>query len=958
MDVTPGIRAEAESEKEVNKFRVLYDLAVAMTAGHDLDENLSLVVEQSRELLGFDSSYIALRDERAGDVYMHTLSGITTEAFKQMRLPFGAGVGGKVAATQKGVIVGDYFQDVESPVHDIVRAEGLISGIAVPIQMGQTNLGVLYGFNRAKTSFSQSDLDTLFLLGNLAAVEITRKRQEIDLRQARDELEQKVQERTAELSAANENLKQSEEKYRLVVEKAQEAIFVAQDGMLQFANPKTLDLLAYSEDEFLSKAFTEFIHPDDREMVLDKHLRRLRGEQFPTRYSFRLLDKDGTVKWVEIDSALISWDGRPAALIFLTDITERVRMEQALKRSEERYRALAENSLTGICVHQDGLHVYVNERYANGLGYSAAELIGKPLLEVVAQQDREMVWQRCLDRLAGKRVPSQYQLRSLNKDGSVRWMEVWATVIEHNGSPAILANIFDISERKAAEEALRDSEKKYRTILETIADGYHEVDLAGNLTLVNDSMCEILGYPREELLGVNFRKLMDEDNAKSIFKAYNQVYRTGKPNPGFNYQNLRKDGSRRDVSVSISRINDTDGQPRGFRGIMRDVTERNKLQEQLYQAAKMEAIGTLAGGIAHDFNNLLQVVQGYTDLLLLRKNKEDPDYDKLRAMRGAAQRGRDLVQQILTFSRKVETKPRPVDLNNELRQTEQLLRGTIEKMISIEMDLADNLWPISSDPVQIEQILLNLAVNAKQAMPKGGRLMIETKNIKLDEEYCRTHLKTKPGRYVLLMVSDTGHGMDKEVVERIFEPFFTTKDPGEGTGLGLATVFGLVKSHDGHISCYSEPGFGTTFKIYFPAIETEWAWSQETTQELPAFGTETLLIVDDEESIRELTKELLSEVGYKVLTAASGREAIDIYSKGKEAISLIMLDLIMPKMDGKACLEELLKVNPDVKVLLASGYSANGPARQAIASGAKGLINKPYDVRKLLRMVRAVLDAE
>ena len=958
MDITPGIRAEAESEKEVNKFRVLYDLAVAMTAGHDLDENLSLVVEQSRKLLGFDSSYIALRDERAGDVYMHTLSGITTEAFKQMRLPFGAGVGGKVAATQKGVIVGDYFQDVESPVHDIVRAEGLISGIAVPIQMGQTNLGVLYGFNRAKTSFSQSDLDTLFLLGNLAAVEITRKRQEIDLRQARDELEQKVQERTAELSAANENLKQSEEKYRLVVEKAQEAIFVAQDGMLQFANPKTLDLLAYSEDEFLSKAFTEFIHPDDREMVLDKHLRRLRGEQFPTRYSFRLLDKDGTVKWVEIDSALISWDGRPAALIFLTDITERVRMEQALKRSEERYRALAENSLTGICVHQDGLHVYVNERYANGLGYSAAELIGKPLLEVVAQQDREMVWQRCLDRLAGKRVPSQYQLRSLNKDGSVRWMEVWATVIEHNGSPAILANIFDISERKAAEEALRDSEKKYRTILETIADGYHEVDLAGNLTLVNDSMCEILGYPREELLGVNFRKLMDEDNAKSIFKAYNQVYRTGKPNPGFNYQNLRKDGSRRDVSVSISRINDTDGQPRGFRGIMRDVTERNKLQEQLYQAAKMEAIGTLAGGIAHDFNNLLQVVQGYTDLLLLRKNKEDPDYDKLRAMRGAAQRGRDLVQQILTFSRKVETKPRPVDLNNELRQTEQLLRGTIEKMISIEMDLADNLWPISSDPVQIEQILLNLAVNAKQAMPKGGRLMIETKNIKLDEEYCRTHLKTKPGRYVLLMVSDTGHGMDKEVVERIFEPFFTTKEPGEGTGLGLATVFGLVKSHDGHISCYSEPGFGTTFKIYFPAIETEWAWSQETTQELPAFGTETLLIVDDEESIRELTKELLSEVGYKVLTAASGREAIDIYSKGKEAISLIMLDLIMPKMDGKACLEELLKVNPDVKVLLASGYSANGPARQAIASGAKGLINKPYDVRQLLRMVRAVLDAE
>jgi PAS domain S-box-containing protein len=404
------------------------------------------------------------------------------------------------------------------------------------------------------------------------------------------------------------------------------------------------------------------------------------------------------------------------------------------------------------------------------------------------------------------------------------WLDLYSfpLIDESTGElKGVIEYVRDISDRKAAEEALRESGKKYRTILETIADGYHEVDMAGNLTLVNDSMCEIFGYPREELLGANYRSLMDEHNAKIIFEAYNSVHKTGKPNPGFNYQNVRKDGSRRDVSVSISPIKDADGQPVGFRGIIRDITERKRLQEQLYQASKMEALGTLAGGIAHDFNNLLQIVQGYTDLLLLRKVREDPDYDKLRAMRGAAQRGRDLIQQILTFSRKVETKQRPVDLNHELRQTELLLRRTIEKTISIEMDLADNLWPISADPIHIEQILLNLAVNAKHAMPQGGRLMIETKNIKLDEEYGRTHLKTKPGSYVLLMVSDSGHGMDKAVVERIFEPFFTTKETGEGTGLGLAMVFGLVKSHDGHISCYSEPGVGTTFKIYFPTIEKE-----------------------------------------------------------------------------------------------------------------------------------------
>jgi CheY-like chemotaxis protein len=272
------------------------------------------------------------------------------------------------------------------------------------------------------------------------------------------------------------------------------------------------------------------------------------------------------------------------------------------------------------------------------------------------------------------------------------------------------------------------------------------------------------------------------------------------------------------------------------------------------------------------------------------------------------------------------------------------------------MDLADDLWTINADPIHIEQILLNLAVNAKHAMPEGGRLVIETKNIKLDEEYCRTHLEIKPGRYVLLIVSDTGHGMDKEVVERIFEPFFTTKEAGEGTGLGLATVFGMVGSHGGHIHCNSELGVGTTFKIHFPAIETELEWSAETTQEMPAFGTETILIVDDEESIRELAKELLNSFGYKVLTASNGREAIDIYSEAKDVISLILLDLIMPEMDGTKCLQKLLQINPLVKVLVASGYSANGPAIEAAAIGAKGYVSKPYDMRQLLRMVRGILD--
>ncbi len=635
------------------------------------------------------------------------------------------------------------------------------------------------------------------------------------------------------------------------------------------------------------------------------------------------------------------------------DLRDRQRAEEAVRQSEEWYRALVENSFDGIFTQKGSKIVFANSRLYDMLGYSKGELEGLDHWLVYHPEYHKITRERAMARMRGEEVAPQYEVKLQRKDGSSFDGEISARAVKVKGEPGVQVWVKDISRRKRSEEVQR----RLATAVEQAAEAIVITDPQGIIQYVNPSVEQISGYRREEVLGKTTSVFKSGLHDQAFYKHLRETIKRGEVWTG-RFINKRKDGSLYHEEATISPVRGASGEIMNFVAVKRDITEHLEISRQLLQAQKMEAIGTLAGGIAHDFNNLLQVVQGYTDLLLLRKSKEDPDYDKLRTMRGAAQRGRDLVQQILAFSRKVETKPRPVDLNNELRQTELLLQRTIEKMISIEMDLAGNLWPISADPVHIEQILLNLAVNAKHAMPQGGRLMIETKNIKLDEEYCRTHLKTKPGRYVLLTVSDTGHGMDKEVLERIFEPFFTTKETGEGTGLGLAMVFGLVKSHNGHISCYSEPGIGTTFKIYFPAIDAESEWSVETTQEMPAFGTETLLVVDDEESIRELMKEILSEVGYRVLTAASGREAIDTYSKVKEAISLVILDLIMPGMDGKACLEELLRINPDVKILLASGYSANGPARQAIASGAKGLITKPYDIRQLLRMVRAVIDAE
>jgi two-component system, cell cycle sensor histidine kinase and response regulator CckA len=806
--------------------------------------------------------------------------------------------------------------------------------------------------------------------------DVTRQIREQELlRHSHDELDQRFQERTAELREINEkllleiderkkaedSLRQSEKKYRLVVDNANEGIFLTRDGKPIFVNSMCSVLTGYSADELIAQPFDRLIHPDDRQKVAQKYARRLGGDQGPYSYRFRIITKDGHVKWVHLNSVVLNWENQPTVLGLVTDITDSVQAEELLWFEKHRFQTLAENAPVGMVMSgSDGSFGYINQKFKDLFGYDLNDVPNGRSWFRLAYPDphyRKQVlseWKEDMRRSQpGEATPRVFTVTC--KDGARKTIHFRSVQLQTGER---LTTCEDITDRTDAEKVLRESEKRYRTILETIAEGYHEVDLKGNLTLVNDSLCEIFGYPREELLGMNYRQLMDEPNAKSIFHAYNEVYKTGRSHLGFNYQIIRKEGSRRDASVSISLIKDADGQPIGFRGIMRDVTERRKLQEQLHQATKMEALGTLAGGIAHDFNNLLQIVLGYSDLLLLKKKKEDPDHDKLRAIRGAAQRGSDLVHQILTFSRKIETKLRPLDLNHEIRQIEQLLDRTIEKMVSIQINLAENLWTISADPIQIEQILLNLAVNAKHAMPQGGRLVIEAKNTKLDEQYCRTHLEIKPGRYVLLMVSDTGHGMEREVLERIFEPFFTTKKTGEGSGLGLATVFGIVKSHGGAITCYSEPGVGTTFKVHFPAIEGELESSAETTQEMPAFGTETLLVVDDEESIRELAKDLLHSTGYKVLTASTGREAVDIYSERQEVISLVILDLIMPEMDGSRCLQELLRINPLAKILVASGYSANGPAREAATMGARGYVSKPYNVRELLRMVRAVLDAE
>jgi two-component system cell cycle sensor histidine kinase/response regulator CckA len=634
--------------------------------------------------------------------------------------------------------------------------------------------------------------------------------------------------------------------------------------------------------------------------------------------------------------------------------------DRRLAESEKRYRQFVQTA-SDIIYQTDGRGFFtlVNLIGLGMTGYSARELIGKHYLDLIPPDYKKPVARFYRIQFL-KKLPLTYnEFPIVGKQGERVWLgQKVQLLIQDDTVVRFQAIARDITDRKKAEDALRESETQYKDLFDHATDIIYTQDLQGNFTSVNEAATTVLGYNREELLRINYKDVVDADYLPVVEKNLRKkpLNCAGTTGP---YEILARSNEGNPVWLEItSRVITKDGRAIGEHATARNITQRKDLEERLRQAVKMEAIGTLAGGLAHDFNNLLHGVLGYAELISMGKEKQDKDYQRARSIYDAAIRGRDLVNRILTLSRRVETKLRNINLNHELNQVEHLLGRTIPKMVDIEMRLANNLRLIDADPTQIEQILLNLALNAAHAMPEGGKLIFETKNVEMDEEYCRTHPETRPGEYVLLTVSDTGHGMEKEILDRIFEPFFTTKQRGQGTGLGLSMVFGIVKSHGGHISCHSEPGAGAVFKIYFPPTDTKIDLEPAPTQETPSLGTETILLVDDEETIRDLGKETLAIAGYKVLTASNGREALAIYANAQGEVSLVVLDLIMPQMGGKQCLEQLLKINPKVKVLISTGHFSNGSAEETRGSGARGFVSKPYTRNQLLRAVRQTLDLD
>ncbi|MFZ5867625.1 MAG: PAS domain S-box protein [Thermodesulfobacteriota bacterium] len=631
---------------------------------------------------------------------------------------------------------------------------------------------------------------------------------------------------------------------------------------------------------------------------------------------------------------------------------------EGLRDAEAKYRTLVEQipAITYVAAPgESGTKLYVSPQIEAILGFSLSNLADRPAVweEQLHPEDGDRVLAQ-IARSHSTSEPLLIEYRMLSRDGRVIWFHDEAVLVrDSNDSPLFFQGVmFDITERKRAEEDL----KRLVTAIEQAAEAIIITDTRGGIEYVNPAFEQITGYTRDEVIGRNPRFLKSGRQTEAFYKQLWDTITGGEVWTG-RLVNKKKNGSLFEEEATISPVRDTSGEIVHYVAVTRDITRVVQLERQLLQAQKMEAVGNLAGGIAHDFNNLLTIVLGYAELLIVDKTLPSHALGDLQRIAQAARNGADLVKRLLTFSRKAETNPRPLNLNHQIEQIRNLLSRTIPKMIEIDLSLADELPTIDADPTQIDQIVMNLAVNAADAMPEGGKLAIATAAVDLDAEYYKTHFKVRPGRYVLLTVSDTGYGIDKFALEHIFEPFYTTKEPGKGTGLGLAMVYGIVKQHGGYITCYSEPAIGTTFKIYLPVIEEVGPGPEELLEQAaPLGGTETILLVDDEESIRQLGEKLLSRSGYKVLTAGSGHEALELYRTQREEISLVLLDLIMPGMGGKRCLEELLGIDPELKVLVASGYSANGLIDDVLHCGATCFVSKPYNMRQLLRVVRETLE--
>jgi two-component system, cell cycle sensor histidine kinase and response regulator CckA len=772
------------------------------------------------------------------------------------------------------------------------------------------------------------------------------------LRSAREDLEIRVQERTSELEAAAEALRTSEESYRLLFESNPHPMWVYDVETLAFlaVNEAAVDHYGYSADEFLAMSIID-IRPQEEVLGLLQTIREMSANT--TTVVFRKhRKKDGTIIDVEGTSREVSLAGRRARLVLAIDITERKRAEE----EREQLAAIVASSHDAIISIIDDRIASWNAGAEKMYGYTEAEAVGHHI-SLLLPKDRADELETNRGKLQRNERIEYLETSRLRKDGSLIDVSVSVSPIKDDAGRLVGAATIarDITEQKRVERELRKSEERYADLVENAHDIIYTHDLQGNYTSVNKAGERITGYTREESLKMNLAQTVAPESVEYARRMMRQKL-AGDEETVYELDIIAKDGRRVAIEVN-TRLIRQDGVPVGVQGIGRDITERKHLEQQLLQSQKLEAIGQLAGGVAHDFNNLLTAIIGYSDLLLRQVGTDERFRAELEEISAAGKRAAGLTSQLLAFSRRQVLQPVVLNLNDVVINIERMLRRLIGEDIDIVTVTEDGLGLTKIDQGQCEQVLMNLAVNARDAMPNGGRLTIETANVDLDETYTRHHPEIIPGRYILLAVSDTGTGIDAETYSHIFEPFFTTKDQGKGTGLGLSTVYGIVRQSSGHIWVYSEPGHGATFKVYLPRIDAV-GQTRAAHPEAPSTlrGPENIMLVEDDESVRNLSRLVLEEHGYTVLAAESGAGALEAFGPLATAIDLVITDVIMPKMNGAELVTRLQEMHPEVKVLYVSGYTEEATIHRGVLLHGVDFLQKPFTPEALARKVRDVLD--
>jgi PAS domain S-box-containing protein len=772
--------------------------------------------------------------------------------------------------------------------------------------------------------------------------------------------EEILEQRIAALEKENAELRQGYKKYWQLLENLNEVLFTLDTtGSVTFITQNIQEIAGYRADEIIGHNFVEFVHPEHLQGRMENFRKILSGENLVTEYKF--LTKHNESVWTRANARpIVEHEEIIGIQGILVDITEQKQSEAALRKSEQKFRDFFDNSADAIFVHHvDGQILEVNEVACKQTGYSREELLRMTPRDLVIPDEAPKVDQRI--QASSQKGRLIFETTHRRKDGIEYPVEVKTRRIEYNEEPCILGVARDITERKIREDILRESEYQKNLILNSALEKIIYFDTGFRIIWANRAAAAIVDKTEEEMAGRHCYEVFHQRSKPCPGCIVKKAIDTKSP------QQAEKTGAgeRTWFQRAYPAIEDS-GEVNAVVMFAQDITEKKQaeaekaqLELQFQQAQKLESIGRLAGGVAHDLNNLLSPILGYGEMLLASADKGSQQKKQIDHIMDAGKRAQAMIRQLLAFSRKQILEFTPIDLNDLLRNFQNLLSYTLRESISIHMSLAEGLPDIRGDGGQIEQVLMNLAVNAQDAMQGKGRFFIETAAVELDGNYAKTKKGVTPGSYVRLTISDTGSGIDLEKIDQVFEPFFTTKEKEKGTGLGLSTAYGIVKQHGGNIWAYSEPGLGTTFKIYFPAVPREASQPPEPAAKAEApsqpAGEATILVAEDEEVVRDLVISMLEMQGYHVLSGKNGAEALSIVNKHGGAVDLLLTDVIMPDMSGKDLYGQVSRRNPGLKSIFMSGYTENVIAYQGVLDPGVNFLQKPFSIEDLKAKIEEVL---